>query len=51
MPPAKPAKKYWICKVCRDLHYGANAPEVCPTCGQVHQYIPVTKEEFQAALE
>ncbi|MBS3118503.1 hypothetical protein J4417_02360 [Candidatus Woesearchaeota archaeon] len=51
MSSVKQAKKYWVCKVCHDLHYGSNAPEVCPTCGQVYQYVQIKKEEFQAALK
>jgi len=25
-------KKFWKCKICGDIHYGAAGPEVCPTC-------------------
>jgi rubrerythrin len=25
-------KKFWRCMVCGDMHYGLEAPEICPTC-------------------
>lgn len=42
-----PEKKYWRCTVCGDLHWGANAPELCPTCKQTEKYVEITKEEFE----
>jgi len=40
-------KKFWRCTVCGDLHYGANAPEVCPTCHQGQdKAVEITREEF-----
>jgi rubrerythrin len=43
----KPKKKYWRCTICGDLHYGAKAPEKCPTCGHAaSDAIEISKEEF-----
>ncbi len=40
-------KKYWRCTICNDLHYGKNAPEICPTCGYPRdKAIEITKQEF-----
>jgi len=44
-------KKFWRCTICGDLHYGVQAPEVCPTCHQPRdKAMEITKEEFLAAL-
>ncbi|MFA7653700.1 MAG: hypothetical protein WCX97_01490 [Candidatus Magasanikbacteria bacterium] len=44
-------KKYWRCLVCGDLHYGVEAPEKCPTCGQPRtQAEEITKEQFMTIL-
>jgi len=41
------SKTYWRCIVCGDLHYGANAPAICPTCGVSREKtVKITKEEF-----
>jgi len=47
-----PEKKFWRCTVCGDLHYGANAPEVCPTCGQPREKAEeIEREEFLKTFE
>lgn len=33
-------KKLWRCHVCNDIHYGNRPPEVCPTCGAKHAFVP-----------
>ena len=43
-------KTFWRCKVCGDIHYGAAAPELCPTCKQKNAYEPITKELAKAAM-
>jgi rubrerythrin len=45
-----PEKKYWRCTVCHDFHYGAMAPELCPTCKQSEKYVEATKEELMQAI-
>jgi len=43
----KPAKKFWRCTICGDLHWGASAPEKCPTCGHPRSdSVEIKKEEF-----
>ena len=39
------AKRLWRCHVCNDLHYGAAAPLVCPTCGAKRAFVLVDREE------
>jgi len=44
-------KKFWRCTICGDLHVGANAPEVCPTCHQgKDKAVEITFEELQEEL-
>jgi rubrerythrin len=40
-----PAKKFWRCNVCNDVHYGAAGPEICPTCGAKKAYVEIEKQE------
>ncbi len=44
-------KKYWKCKVCGDIHYGAAGPETCPTCQQKDSYIEITAEEAKKGMK
>ncbi|MEM3030119.1 MAG: hypothetical protein QXH27_00135 [Candidatus Micrarchaeia archaeon] len=46
-----PAKKFFRCTVCGDVHVGRMPPEICPTCGAKNAYIEVTKEEAMAIIE
>jgi len=40
-------KIFWRCSVCGDLHYGAAAPEHCPTCNSPREKAhEITQEEF-----
>ena len=38
-------KRYFRCAVCDDVHYGENAPEICPTCETMGSYVEITKDE------
>lgn len=38
-------KKYYKCKVCGDIHYGVNPPEICPTCKNKNAYFGISKDE------
>jgi len=40
-------KRYFRCTVCDDVHYGENAPEICPTCETMGSYVEVTKDEAE----
>lgn len=45
-------KKFWRCTVCGDLHYGANAPDPCPTCNSPRDKAEeIKKEEFLSEFE
>ena len=45
-------KKFWRCTICGDLHYGAKAPEICPTCfNPRNKAIEITKEEFLESVK
>jgi len=37
-------KKFWKCKVCGDIHWGDEAPLICPTCETKNAFVEVTKE-------
>lgn len=43
-------KKFWICTVCKDVHYGAAGPAVCPTCHSKNAYVETTAEEARAKM-
>ena len=44
------AKTFWKCKICGDIHYGAAAPELCPTCKQVNSFLPASADEAKKAM-
>jgi len=44
------AKGFYKCKVCGDIHYGAAAPEVCPTCRQKDAYAAVGADEAKKLM-
>ena len=44
------AKTFWKCKICGDIHYGATAPELCPTCKQKDVYAPLGAEEAKGMM-
>ena len=45
-------KTYWRCTICNDLHYGADAPEKCPTCGAPREkHEQIDEEKFKEIME
>lgn len=42
----KDKEVYWVCRKCGYVHYGKEAPEVCPSCGHERAYYQVKCEEF-----
>ncbi len=45
-------KKFWRCTVCGDLHWGALAPEKCPTCGAPRsKHEEITLDEFAEKID
>ena len=46
-----PAKNYFRCRICGDIHYGAAGPEVCPTCRQKNTYDSVDIVEAKKSLK
>ena len=42
----KPETKMWICRNCGHVHYGENAPEVCPICNHPQSYFEVKAENY-----
>jgi rubrerythrin len=45
-------KTFWRCPICGDLHYGVEAPELCPTCHTPRaKHVKITKEEFLKAFQ
>ncbi len=43
----KPSEKVWKCGNCGHLHYGNEAPEVCPVCAHPRAYFEVKCENYQ----
>lgn len=40
-------KTFWKCSICGDQHWGVQAPEKCPTCGNGRDKAKeIPKEEF-----
>jgi len=37
-------KKFFKCKICGDVHFGAAGPEICPTCKQKNAYDEISKD-------
>jgi rubrerythrin len=44
------AKKYFICKVCGDIHYGSAGPVICPTCQSKDAYVPIAMESAKKTM-
>ena len=38
-------KKFYRCTVCNDIHFGVNAPEICPTCSAKKAYVEIDVSE------
>ena len=47
---AMPAKKFWRCNVCGDIHYGVGWPDVCPTCSTPNAYVEIDKKEAKNVM-
>jgi len=43
-------KTFYKCRFCMDVHYGAAAPEICPTCKQKDAYDGVSADEARKFL-
>ena len=42
----KEAPQMWICRNCGHIHYGEEAPEVCPVCAHPRAYFEILKENY-----
>ena len=42
----KPAENMWICRNCGHVHYGVEAPKVCPVCAHPQSYFEIKKENY-----
>ena len=38
--------KMWICRNCGHIHYGEEAPAVCPVCAHPQNYFEIRKENY-----
>ena len=38
--------KMWICRNCGHIHYGEEAPAVCPVCAHPQSYFEIRKENY-----
>ena len=43
---AKAEQKMWICRNCGHIHYGENAPKVCPVCKHPESYMELKAENY-----
>ena len=42
----KEAPQMWICRNCGHVHYGAEAPDICPVCAHPKAYFEVKSENY-----
>lgn len=42
----KGEQQFWICRNCGHVHYGYEAPEVCPTCAHPKAYFEILCNNF-----
>jgi len=42
----KPQENMWICRNCGHVHYGKEAPKVCPVCAHPQSYFEIKKENY-----
>ena len=42
----KEAPQMWICRNCGHVHFGEEAPEVCPVCAHPKAYFEILKENY-----
>ncbi len=43
---ARETKQSWICANCGHIHYGEEAPEVCPVCDHPKAYFAIRAENY-----
>lgn len=43
---SKSGEVVWICKNCGHLHFGKDAPEICPTCAHPQSFFEVRAENY-----
>lgn len=43
---SKDGDKMWICSNCGHIHFGKDAPEVCPVCNHPQAYFEVKAENY-----
>lgn len=44
-------KRFFRCNICGDIHYGADGPNICPTCQAKNTYKEIKKEEARKAMK
>lgn len=42
----KDGEQMWICRNCGHVHFGAEAPEVCPVCAHPKAYFELRCENY-----
>ncbi len=43
---SRPEEKIWICRNCGHIHFGTEAPEVCPVCSHPRAYFEIKAENY-----
>ena len=43
---AKPSENMWICRNCGHVHYGYEAPELCPVCSHPKAYFELRSQNY-----
>ena len=43
---SKPAENMWICRNCGHVHYGKEAPSVCPVCAHPQAYFELRAQNY-----
>ena len=38
--------KMWVCRNCGHVHYGEEAPKVCPVCAHPQSYFEIKAENY-----
>ena len=39
-------EKAWVCRNCGHIHFGPEAPEVCPVCAHPRAYFELRAENY-----
>ena len=42
----KSEETMWICRNCGHVHFGTNAPKVCPVCAHPQAYFEILNENY-----